>query len=873
MLGLFTIVGTAIEASWGGFYGNRSDFFLCKAFEKIRERIPPQTEPPNHLLQRALRKSYLEATLLIINTRIREIQPEGWKRLSQSFVKPDSSNQSGLSIWAEKIWEQLSPKDENSKNELLWLINVKDSLTKERSNVDKTNYPLKVSTEYELFMSPRGETVKNRVAEMREKMEDELLEELERTTKFGINLNSSEGVPPRIAEMIKEGWFPYQPNRVYRSNDEKTFWFDCFCGFFQQKLSGAVGDVFQNRLLTNLIIGKDVPTELKGGEDSVKSLTFDVFKDELKTFGDKIFDRFDQVDLRFDAVDETFEEVKNLLLEVLEILKNKQPVLPNSISQSVGFVGREDYLQKIREQYKKGCRIFAFHGIGGVGKTALALEFANEIKDQYQAKVFIDMQGLTNPLSARDAMFEIVVREFEQEIPADVSDSQLQNIFVSKVQNQPTLLVLDNAKDENSVESLINADNACFIITSRRRMYLNSEPFEILKMSEKDAVDLLLDKGGDNRIGEFVGDIAKECGYLPLALKVIKGLLMTKRMLRVDDFIDKFKKEKLHYLDEVTASLNLSYKIIGSELQARWRQLAVFPADFDAAACSAIWKVDIETAESTLEELVDSYSLIEVNLETRRFNLHDLARVFCNSKLSDDERFDIQFLFAKYYTSVLWTARNIKESDLQNGFINALRLIDTELSNIRTGQKWSAENLDENNEIAGLCRDYSGTFRDIVLRLHPREDIIWLQAGLKACQKIGNRQGEGISLGNLGLAYYSLGEYRKAIEYHEQSLEIKREIGDRQGEGASLGNLGIAYYSLGEYRKAIEYHEQSLEISREIGNRQGEGISLGNLGNAYKSLGEKEKACGLWKEALTIFEAIESPTANVFRKSLEENCS
>ncbi len=115
MLGLFAIVGTAIEAGWDGFYGNRSDFFLCKAFEKIRERIPPQSEPPNHLLQRALRKSYLEATLLIINTRIREIQPEGWKRLSQSFIKPDSSNQSGLSIWAEKIWEQFSPKDENSK--------------------------------------------------------------------------------------------------------------------------------------------------------------------------------------------------------------------------------------------------------------------------------------------------------------------------------------------------------------------------------------------------------------------------------------------------------------------------------------------------------------------------------------------------------------------------------------------------------------------------------------------------------------------------------------------------------------------------------------------------------------------------------------
>ena len=72
-------------------------------------------------------------------------------------------------------------------------------------------------------------------------------------------------------------------------------------------------------------------------------------------------------------------------------------------------------------------------------------------------------------------------------------------------------------------------------------------------------------------------------------------------------------------------------------------------------------------------------------------------------------------------------------------------------------------------------------------------------------------------------------------------LEISREIGDRLGEGTSLGNLGIAYYSLGEYRKAIEYHEQHLEISREIGDRLGEGNSLGNLGLAYTALENIEK--------------------------------
>ena len=112
--------------------------------------------------------------------------------------------------------------------------------------------------------------------------------------------------------------------------------------------------------------------------------------------------------------------------------------------------------------------------------------------------------------------------------------------------------------------------------------------------------------------------------------------------------------------------------------------------------------------------------------------------------------------------------------------------------------------------------------------------------------------GEGDSLGNLGIAYDSLGEYRKAIEYHGQYLAISREIGNRSGEGNSLGNLGIAYDSLGEYRKAIEYHEQSLAISREIGNRSVEGNSLGNLGSAYDSLGEYRKAIEYHEQSLAI---------------------
>ncbi|OCQ95114.1 hypothetical protein BCR12_06885 [Limnothrix sp. P13C2] len=119
-------------------------------------------------------------------------------------------------------------------------------------------------------------------------------------------------------------------------------------------------------------------------------------------------------------------------------------------------------------------------------------------------------------------------------------------------------------------------------------------------------------------------------------------------------------------------------------------------------------------------------------------------------------------------------------------------------------------------------------------------------------REIGDRRGEANSLGNLGNAYYSLGQFQRAIDFHEQHRAIAREIGDRKGEANALGNLGNDYDSLGQYQRAIEYHEQSLAIDREIGDRQGEAASLGNLGNAYDSLGQYQRAIDFHEQSLAI---------------------
>ena len=85
----------------------------------------------------------------------------------------------------------------------------------------------------------------------------------------------------------------------------------------------------------------------------------------------------------------------------------------------------------------------------------------------------------------------------------------------------------------------------------------------------------------------------------------------------------------------------------------------------------------------------------------------------------------------------------------------------------------------------------------------------------------------------LGIAYYSLGDYKKAIEFHQQSLSIAKEIGSKDTEGKAYGNLGLAYRSLGDYKKAIEFHQKSLSIAEEIGDKGSQGAAYGDLGSAY----------------------------------------
>lgn len=151
-----------------------------------------------------------------------------------------------------------------------------------------------------------------------------------------------------------------------------------------------------------------------------------------------------------------------------------------------------------------------------------------------------------------------------------------------------------------------------------------------------------------------------------------------------------------------------------------------------------------------------------------------------------------------------------------------------------------------------------------------QKSIEYYESALAIANELGDKRGKGNLLNNLGNAYASLEKLSQAIEYYQQALAIAREIGDKRGEGTNLGNLGEASSVLGDLYTAMEYYERALTIAREIGDKRGEANRLANLGNAYKKLGNTAKAQESWSVALRIFDLIEDPNAETIRKLLNQ---
>jgi tetratricopeptide (TPR) repeat protein len=526
------------------------------------------------------------------------------------------------------------------------------------------------------------------------------------------------------------------------------------------------------------------------------------------------------------------------------------------------FVGRDDEVAALLDQLARGeaggaAICGSLQGLGGVGKTALALVVAHRLAGGYPAaQLYRDLRGADEkqrtPLAPAEVMRDLILamRPDCGQLPDDAD--RLGPIYRSVLAEAGrVLLLLDNAAGAAQVEPLLPPPGCLLLVTSRQHFHLpdclvrdlDSLPAE---EAEKLLARLLRDPA---RLAGHAAEAARLCGGLPLALKVFAGAIDDESITPVPELLGALRAGE-HRLTPVDAAFAVSESLLPEETRAAWRLLSIFTASFDLPAAAAVWEKEAAAARAPMQALVNA-SLVEFNAESARFRMHDLARQFCDARLSEAVREEARLRHAMHYIAVGTEANRLY---LQGGehMVAGLLLFDRERTHIEAAFAWLQTREDASDAALLVSLVGAVVFVGQVLRFHPRQRIAWLEAQRVAARLAGNRQAEGAALGNLGSAYDDLGDVRKAIEFYEQSLVIAREIGDRRGEGSSLGLLGVAYAALGDAHKAIEFYEQWLVIGREIGDRRGEGNALGNLGNAYAALGDARKAIEFHEQALVV---------------------
>jgi tetratricopeptide (TPR) repeat protein len=192
--------------------------------------------------------------------------------------------------------------------------------------------------------------------------------------------------------------------------------------------------------------------------------------------------------------------------------------------------------------------------------------------------------------------------------------------------------------------------------------------------------------------------------------------------------------------------------------------------------------------------------------------------------------YDAFLRHAKHYAQM--AAHAEKDLYLKGESVAGLALFDKERPQIDAGWDWA---LTYAGTVDGdaLLGDYVNATASIGdLRYDARcERIPKLEAALAAARRQTDRRSEGAWLGNLGNAYASLSEVRRAIELYEQALIIKRAIGDRQGEANTSWNLGLMLAEQGDLDAAIDSVQSSVAIYQQINHPRAEecAMSLAHL--------------------------------------------
>ncbi|MFI1457160.1 BTAD domain-containing putative transcriptional regulator [Streptomyces roseus] len=553
------------------------------------------------------------------------------------------------------------------------------------------------------------------------------------------------------------------------------------------------------------------------------------------------------------------------------------------------FTGRErelaEVLEACRQDAGEGPRVVAIDGMGGCGKTSLAVRTAYQLAEEYpDGQLYADLRGFTpgekpqRPAATLGGLLRTLG------VPADsIPDDEagLIGLWRATLTGRRLLLLFDNALDAGQVLPLLPSATECLVlVTSRARL---------LDLDGADWISLGVMEPGESRVmlGEILGDsrVAREpeaaaeladlCGHLPLALRLAVARLRNRPRWTVRYLVERLEDETRR-LDElsagersVAATLSLSYKALEPELQAAFCLLGLHPgAEVDVYSAAALLETGVRDAEDMLEDLLDMHLLVQN--EPGRYAFHDLVRTYALSLgegRGGREAREADGRLLGYYTAateaactLLFPSRRRMDVDAPGTAYalppmrredRTLEWFDRESSGIQTllarGGHEESPRL-----VFALARNASFHLN---LRGRFAEFEAVCRAGLIATRSMGDPLLICRALNNLGVACWRLGRFTEAVEAGEEALDWARKAGGLDDEAVSLGLLGLAHYAMGNLASAYDYTTQAVRAfqTRDVKRlAQQQAEDLNTLGTVCLALGRHDEAADALHRAIEI---------------------
>ncbi|MEW2557501.1 AfsR/SARP family transcriptional regulator [Streptomyces griseorubiginosus] len=555
--------------------------------------------------------------------------------------------------------------------------------------------------------------------------------------------------------------------------------------------------------------------------------------------------------------------------------------LPYDLSD---FSGREsqlgEILQRARQDRSGGTRILAVDGMGGSGKTSLAVRAAHQLADFFpDGQLYIDLRGYSpdqqplSPVSALGTLLRALGLP-DDRIPDDLVDRTA--LWRTTLIGKRVLILLDNAADAAVVRPLLPTDLGCLtLVTSRARLLdLDGAHWLCLEVMSPEESLTLVGEALDERVAaepEAAAELARLCGHLPLALRIVTARLSNRPRWTLQYMVDRLHDETRR-LDElsmgersVAAALRLSYQALDENSRAAFRTLALHPGDIDVYVAGALLDTRTRQGEDILEFLLDVH-LIE-QPEIGRYIFHDLVSSFARGlhggARAHADKAAVERVLGYYLTltetacRILFPGRRHLATGIEESACDM-----PEVKSADQARAWFAR--EQNTLIPlvtlalqhGFDRHAVHLARNVVFHLNAcgllDEFEEMARIAVTAARRLGDDGLLGMSLANLGVACWEMGALTEGAEVAREGRDLAARVGDGGTEAHGDSTLGLYMSLLGRFPEALSHLERALAKERELGLRRAEAETLTILSTLYEQWGRYREAAEAAESAVEL---------------------